>query len=357
MTEGTTQDVAVQTPAAPAPTPEVQPAPAVSTAPTVDDVARMMGDNGFDLVMPKTPDMGTPSEPAKPEPEAKPDVPAEATAASGELISMCPDSFDQVRFRELLHVANRDGMSEKAIKSFLADPQEFIQYAEKREKNQKDIDRLLREKGKDPSQDDAIDTTQTPKESDTAPPVANLKELVLPLAEKLDLDEEGQKVLNDTFSAVLGPVQSALTQATEQSAKQIAILSQQIGTLMIQNSRTSLMGEYPGLADDETWNSVATSMDKLSKSNVPYANVDALTRDAIRMSGLEDQINQQGHTKAQHIRNAQANGMPPTDTSKPQTGGTMSRTDMELKLIEASMSNDNVGKRHWRDQIAKHSSG
>jgi hypothetical protein len=279
------------------------------------------------------------------DPEAEPESNLEVSGEPEEQPeeSETPEEESTVSSEELAEaytVLRRDGFKPEDLKAM--DEASLLRLAEHRKKVQSDVDRLLREAREGNSPQQETDSEQTPEESGVAqqqaeatpdqPFRAHLEETAKPLSKYLGLDEEGEKLLLNSYEAIMAPLSAQLEQMN------MAMIVRDV-----EAARTALADKYPQVSDakGEAMQKVVDRMAKLytaSPEDSQQTTVD-LMEEAIVLE-FRDELRNEAASAQETIKKYQRNGLPDTPKRQKTPGKELTpdeREDQILALLESDL--------------------
>ena len=275
-----------------------------------------------------------------PEPEEQVEQEQPEAAAEEEAAPAAESTVSSDELAEAYTVLRRDGFQPEDLKGM--DEASIMKLAEHRKKVQSDVDRLLREarEGDSPQQDP--DSEQTPEESGVAqqqaeatsdqPFRAHLQATAKPLAEYLGLDEEGEKLLLNSYEAIMAPITAQLQQMD------MAMVARDV-----EAARVALVDKYPQVADakGEAMQKVVDRMAKLYTASPEDSDQTTvgLMEEAIVLE-FRDELRSEAASAQEQIKKYQRNGLPDTPKRQKAPGKELSAEEREneiLALLESDL--------------------
>ena len=270
-----------------------------------------------------------------PDPPTKGPEPAEK-AATGEPEEVDTDSEEPKASNEELAdaytVLRRDGFKPEDLEAL--GEETILRLAQHRAKSQADVDRLLREaraenaSSEDEQTPEDSDAESTPAEAATdIPQRADLQQAAKQFADYLGLDEEGERLLAQSYSALIEPLQREVQELRVEGAR-----------ADVERARAVLAEKYPQVADGEEENlmRVVNRMSKLYDQDNPVKTLD-LMEEAIILE-FRDVLKQEVTSAQKTIKRMQRNGHSSSPKRQKQQDRTLTaeqREDAVLELLES----------------------
>jgi hypothetical protein len=245
-----------------------------------------------------------PDEQSAPEPATTQQTPVEEDEAAPEQEREEESDTDTGSLEEAWGVLRRDGFSKDDLAA-LSD-EAISRLAAHRKKVQTDVDRMLSEaKAKPEAEEQSREVAEEPTTAEATQSnnlSDNLFQAAKVFADHVGLDDEGAKLLAQSYESLVGPMQ-----------KQIEMMQTYMGQHQIETSRARLAEKYPQVADasSEEYGRVIQRMNKL-QANGEHTSVQALMEDAIAFE-FRDQLRQEAESAKSTLRNFRNNGV----SSKP----------------------------------------